>query len=373
MNVFEGSSMASESQVAIAEATQGWGDTLDLLVVYCSTSQDAGGIAAALADKYPGVPMVGCSTTGEHLSGKHFRGSVVVAGLADTNVRWSTGTIEGLDELDETVAESCASSMFDHLEVDRNEFDPSDFFCLCFMDGLSAKEESISALMADALDGVALVGGSAGDDLNFKKTEVICDGRAFSGGASFVLAHSKVPFKIIKHQHFTTTAQSIVITKADTASRTVFEIDGYPAAERYSQAIGVDQDKLSGDDSFLNPITLQINGEIYVRSVQSINEDGSLTFYCAVEEGMVLDIGGHHDIDSSLKEQFAQLDKVQFMFGFNCILRALETTSEEKHDDLGCILSEFAHHYIAFDTYGEQLNGLHINQTLVAVAFEQAA
>lgn len=373
MNVFEGSSQAADSKEAVNEATANWGEDIDLIVAYCSTAQNTGGIAAELAAKYPGVQMVGCSTTGEHLSGQHFRGSAVIVGLANTGVRWSTGTIENLDELNEATAESCAAAMFDSLEVDRNEFNPSEFFCLCFMDGLSAKEESISSLMADALDGVALVGGSAGDDLKFEKTEVICDGRAFSGGASFVLAHSKVPFKVIKHQHFTTTPTSVVITKADTATRTVFEMDGYPATETYAKAIGVELSKLDGNASFLNPITLNINGEIYVRSVQSINDDGSLTFYCAVEEGMVLDIGSHHDIDTALREQFEAMEKVEFMFGFNCILRALESTNEDKHGELGCILSEFAPHYIAFDTYGEQLNGLHINQTLVAVAFEQAA
>lgn len=358
---------------AVAEATTDWASDLDLLVAYCSTKQDAGEVARVLAEKYPGVPMVGCSSTGEHLSGEHYNGSLVVVGLAESGTRWSTATLEDLGSLGADSAEACASKMFSELEVDRNEFDASKFFCLCFMDGLSAKEETIASLMADALDGVALVGGSAGDDLKFEKTQVICNGRAFSGGAAFVLAHSEMPFQIIKHQHFTTSPKSVVITKADTDARVVYEMDGYPAAECYARAIGVSPSELNGEASFLNPITLQVDGELYVRSVQSINDDGSLTFYCAVEEGMVLEIGGHHDIDASLEEHFSDLAPVDFMFGFNCILRALETSNEEKHDALGQTLSRFAPHYIAFDTYGEQLNGLHINQTFVAVAFEKAA
>ncbi len=373
MRVFEGKSLGTDAAEAVAEATGDWGAKLDLIVAYCSTKQDAAEVAAALAAKYPGVPMVGCSTTGEHLSGEHYNGSLVVVGLAETGTKWTTGTLEDLSALDEKAAEVCANSMFDALKVDRSEFDPSKLFCLCFMDGLSAKEERISSLMADALEGVALVGGSAGDDLQFQKTHVICDGRAFSGGAAFVLAESEVPFKVIKHQHFTTSEKSVVITKADTDSRVVYEMDGYPAAECYARAIGVPLEELNGDLSFLNPITLQIDGELYVRSVQSINDDGSLTFYCAIEEGMVLEIGGHHAIDESLEKHFAELKEVDFMFGFNCILRALETSNEEKHEDLGKILRKYSPHYIAFDTYGEQLNGLHINQTFVAVAFEKAA
>ena len=35
-------------------------------------------------------------------------------------------------------------------------------------------------------------------------------------------------------------------------------------------------------------------------------------------------------------------------------------------------LNETAEHIIGFDTYGEQLNGLHINQTLVGVGFQKS-
>lgn len=373
MQVNEGTSFLESATDAVAQATADWPRDLDLLVAYCSTKQDAGEVARALGAKYPGVPMVGCSSTGEHLSGAHSNGSLVVVGLAQSETQWSVATLDDLSTLDQASAEDCAAKMFLALNVDRDEFDPSEFFCLCLIDGLSAMEEKVASLMADALDGVALVGGSAGDDLKFEKTQVICNGRAFSGGAVFVLAHPKTPFRVIKHQHFTTTAKSVVITKADADARTVYEMDGYPAAECYARSIGVPLAELDGAVSFLNPITLQIDGELYVRSVQKVNEDGSLVFYCAVEEGMVLEIGRHQDIGASLKEHFSELAPVDFMFGFNCILRALETSEEEKHDELGRTLNRFAPHYIAFDTYGEQLNGLHINQTFVAVAFEKAA
>ena len=64
MKVFEGTSLLGSAKDAVAEATSDWASELDLLVAYCSTKQDAGEVARVLAEKFPGVPMVGCSSTG---------------------------------------------------------------------------------------------------------------------------------------------------------------------------------------------------------------------------------------------------------------------------------------------------------------------
>ena len=124
-------------------------------------------------------------------------------------------------------------------------------------------------------------------------------------------------------------------------------------------------------------MTFACNGELYVRSIQKVNEDGSITFYCAIEEGMVLDVGGHGDMHASLSSDLGalreELGKADFIVGFNCILRALEAKQAEAFDALGEVVGETAGAMIGFDTYGEQLNGLHINQTLVAVAIKAAA
>ncbi|MBV1858041.1 MAG: FIST C-terminal domain-containing protein, partial [Nannocystaceae bacterium] len=218
-------------------------------------------------------------------------------------------------------------------------------------------------------------GGSAGDDLAFVRTSVICNGTAAEDRATVVLARSRgTRFKVLKHQHFTTESKLLAVTRADTAQRIIYELDGYPAAEAYARAIGVKVEDLGGAESFMHPFTFSCDGELYVRSFLSADdEDGSMKFYCAVEEGMVLQIGAHQDMKSSLDEDLSSLGegtgKVDFMLNFNCVLRALEATNGEKWEALGESVCAVAKSSIGFDTYGEQLNGLHINQTLVAVAF----
>lgn len=37
-----------------------------------------------------------------------------------------------------------------------------------------------------------------------------------------------------------------------------------------------------------HPLVVRVGGTNFVRSIQKANEDGSLTFYCAIDEGIVL-------------------------------------------------------------------------------------
>jgi len=373
MRVLQGRTSAIDGAVAVAEATQGWADSPEIIFVFCSTAQGPQEVARALSERFSGVPIVGCTTSGELLAGEHTNKTMVVAGLVGSGVRWQTTVIRDLRSFDEEAAVGAAGRLFAGLGTDTEDFDPDAHFCLLFVDGLSMKEEVVSALLADAIEGVTLAGGSAGDDLAFAKTFVIHEGGAESDAAVVVMGKAeRSSFKIIKHQHYVTTPRSLVITRADVGARRVYEMDGYPAAEAYAAAIGVPLEEMTTEQMFLNPMTFQCNGELYVRSIQTLNDDRSLTFYCGIEEGMVLDIGGHHDMESSLRDDLGALEgevgKIDFLLGFNCILRSLEAQEGDTHARLGSIYEGLGASMIGFDTYGEQLNGLHINQTLVALA-----
>ncbi|MBL4687665.1 MAG: FIST C-terminal domain-containing protein [Nannocystaceae bacterium] len=376
MRVFEGRSFLENSDSAVAEAVAGWDvpeTGLSLLIVFASTKQDPDGVARALAARYPGVPLVGCTSTGESIGGEHSNGAVVIAGLCTPEMRWATAVVDNLSDADDAVVQSAAGALFGTLSVDPEDFDPNDYFCVMFVDGLRMREEWPSATMADALEGVPLLGGSAGDDLAFKETKVIANGVAKTNAAVFLMAYSPGGgHEILKHQHFTASDRRLVITRCDPAARRVYEIDGFPALEAYARVLGMDPAEVTGDVSFMNPVTLSINNELYVRSIQSIQDDGSLVFYCAVEEGMVLSVGGHNDMSESLRTDLQSLKrggkKRKFLLACNCILRALEAKERQYHERLTEVLQDVCETSIGFDTYGEQLNGLHINQTLVAVA-----
>ncbi len=379
MFVHQGYSLEKDAAVAVADATRGW-DTEkapEILFAFVSTAQDVNVVASTLAARFPATIVVGCTSTGEHAAGKHLAGSLVLAALSDTGIKWTVALAKDLNKFDAARADAIAAELFAGLHVNTEEFDPSEYFCLNLIDGLRMKEEGIVSLVAEALQGVRLVGGSAGDDLAFKETRVIAFGEAVTDAAVFILGHGKGAFQILKHQHFTTTASQLVVTKVDTAQRRVYEIDGLGALEAYAKSLGLAVDQVTSDVTFLHPVTFSCNGQIYVRSIQRVESDGSIVFYCAVEEGMVLEVGGHHNMVEELAKEFASAvsdrGPFEFFLGWNCILRALEADKTAQTAAVAELWSRVASASIGFDTYGEQLDGVHINQTLVAIGFHKAA
>ncbi len=374
MKAYTGISTRADGEVAVREATASVPPGLrpDVVFAFASTRQDPDVVARALAARFPGSLITGCTTAGEIVDGRHANGSVVVAALDSPEVRWSLQPVRGLLTFDEASARETAEALFSALGIKADDADPARHFCLGFIDGLSMKEERVASLMADALAGLPLLGGSSGDDLAFKETRVFFNGEALRDGAVFALGEARTPFEIVKHQHFTTTPRSVVITRADVAARRVYEIDGYTALEAYARALGLTPAQVTGEVTFMHPVTFVCNGEIYVRSIQRVEPDGSLVFYCGVEEGMVLSLGGHEDMRGALARDLSALTLrrgiPEVFVACNCILRALEATRGEHHDEIGAVLLRNAHHVIGFDTYGEQLHGLHINQTLVGLA-----
>jgi hypothetical protein len=370
--VFEGRSQNPDATAAVAEATRTWPAATppELVLVFSSAVRSAAEVAAELARRFPLAHIVGCTTAGEHLSGCHTTGGLVATGLRSPELQWATGVIEHISGVDQAGVQAVVDRMFAQLGVDRAVFDPSRYFCLCFIDGLSGQEERISPMIADALDGVAVLGGSAGDDLAFQRTEVICGGMARSGAAVIALCASALPFEILKHQHFHTTPAKLAITRADPAARRVYEIDGVPAADAYARALGIPRAELDAAAAADHPLAFRYQNELYVRSVQKVHPDGSISFYCAIDEGMVVDVSARDELVAALAGELARASAAPatFVFGANCILRALETTARGEHDAVGAVFQRHAQHMIGFDTYGEQLNGLHINQTLVALA-----
>lgn len=376
MKVWQGHSERADAASAVEEATSGWpGDARPHFVLaYASTKQDLGEVRAALRARYPDAELAGCSTSGEHTTGRHHRGALALTAVGGDDLRVATAFAGDLGGFDQARADAIAGGLFEALGLSRDELDLGRTFCLMLIDGLSLREEQVAAWMAEALDGVPLLGGSAGDDLNFRRTDVMATRGVGPAAAAFVLGHSRVPTRVFKHQHFRPTPRSLAITRADVSQRRVYEMDGYPAAEAYARSLGLaGASEVTPEVVLRNPLVFQSHGQGYVRSIQKVEPDGAMVFYCGVEEGMVLDVACHDDIVGALEGDLGRalggLGRPRLVLGMNCILRAIEAEQGGRHEALSRIVARHADCFAAFDTYGEQLDGLHINQTFVGIAF----
>ena len=80
-----------------------------------------------------------------------------------------------------------------------------------------------------------------------------------------------------------------MVTNADAESRTVYEINGEPAAHYYASLLGLKADELTPDVFSLFPLAVFVGGKYFIRSIQKVDlVTNGITFYCAVDIGIIL-------------------------------------------------------------------------------------
>lgn len=340
-------------------------------VVYFATPQtDFPVLAAAIQDAF-GCPTIGCTTAGEISSEfGHERGTIQAASLASGSLRLHTHLLRGDEPTDPGKVRRAAEGL-----VASRSMPGSGAFALVMADGLSMSEERLVGGLSASMGAVPLVGGSAGDDLAFERTSVACLGEAVTRGAALALVETDHPFRTFHAHHFQATEERLVITDADPARRRVYEINGLPAAQGYAAAVGLRVDQLTPSVFSGHPVMLMIGGSYFIRSIQRVNDDGSLTFFCAIDHGLVLRVADGRGLVESLTAQMArvreQVPDPCLTIGFDCVLRRLEVLDRGLHAPVAMCLR--GANLVGFSTYGEQFNGLHVNQTLTGVAMGNAA
>lgn len=342
-----------------------------LVIFFCSSDYDLDVLADEMKRLFGEVQVVGCTTAGE-IGPAGFRDhSLTGASFPASHFRVAAGQVDHLQQFEVEVGQEFAQSLLQKLLAGGVPNDADHSFALLLIDGLSLREEPVTRAFQTALGRLPLLGGSAGDGMKFDRTQVYWDGRFCSDCAVLVLVVSRMPFRIFKTQHVVATDARLVVTEADAPSRVVKEINGLPASQEYARMLGIDASDLDPSRFAAWPVVLTIGGTTYVRSIQKANPDGSLTFFCAIENGLVLRVAKGVDLLQNLEHAFAEIRAEigvpQLVLGYDCILRKLEITQSAAKDRIAEVLQE--NNTIGFHTYGEQFRGVHVNQTLVGIAF----
>jgi len=369
MNITTAYSTHSDAQRATEEIAEALAKGQPGTVLYfASSNYDAPAIAAAMQRAFPEAAVIGCTTAGEIVSGHMLKSSLVAMALPseivpEIHVQVASGIGAGVDGVDAAFRAFAASTGTSALDLD-----PGTWVGLILIDGLSRAEERVMERVGELTD-VMFIGGSAGDDLKFERTQVFAKGEAYSDAA--VLALLRVPhgFDFIKTQSFCAMSQTLIPTLVDEASRTVLEFDGKPAAQAYADALGLPLGEAA--KHFMDhPVGLMDGDEPYVRSPQQITGN-AMAFYCAVKAGMPLSLLESSDIIAdtarALAEKTAAPGKVAGVVNFNCILRTLELDAEGKSAEYGALFADVP--TVGFSTYGEAMIG-HINQTSTMLVFK---
>ena len=308
--------------------------------------------------------LAGCSSAGEIGPSGYASDSIVAVGFPATSFRAEALVLRDLSALP-------VSDWMAGLRRMNREFAPDpgrSLFGLLLADGLAGQEDALVATLEAALPQVPVLGGSAGDGLDFRRTTLLADGRTLSDAAIFLLVETDLAVSEVTFAHFSPTETRAVVTAAIPEKRRILELNAEPAAEEYARITGIPRDRLTPTEFARHPLLMRAGRRHHVRAISEITDDGGLSLMSAIDTGTVLTLGRAEDMTQGFVEALSALPRPPLMvLGFDCILRRLAL----ERAGLTAIMSDlFTRYRVAgFNTYGEQHSGMHVNQTFVGLAF----
>ncbi len=368
-------SVAQAPEVAASQLFEAlWQPGCCLVVLFVSPGHDLPKLAHALGALFGETPLAGCTTSGEIGPGGYAQRSIVGFSLAPPDFAASIGLIRTLSRLNaadmQATVRQTRLAIYDAAPWARHE----NLFAITLIDGMCGCEELVASAACGALAGIPLRGGSAGDSLQFEQTFVLHEGAFHTDAALIAVVATRRRFRAFKTEHFTAGAEKFVVTGADPRRRVVTEINAEPAGEEYARITGLSLQQLTPAAFATHPMVVRVGGQCFVRSVQRLNPDLSLSFLCAIDEGVVLTVGRGGDLIGNLEQNFDEIERdlgqPELVIAFDCILRGLELDHRRIRNRVGGIMD--ANNAVGFSTYGEQSEAMHMNQTLSGIALGMA-
>ena len=241
-------------------------------------------------------------------------------------------------------------------------------FALLLCDGLTGMEESIVTTFYFAADNFKIIGGSAGDNLNFKETFIFIGSKRVHSAALFFNTNRRT--SLIKENIYVPSGTRLLVTESDAINRTVKTFNNVPASTEYAKMLNVSESDLP--NHFMNnPLGKIYRDEIFIASPMKVNPDKSITFYCQLMPNTFVEVLKPVDPIVQVRKTIGNMPfKPNFVFAINCILRSLKFQQENLWKSIDKELLAFCPNTAGFVSYGEQYYKAHANQTMVMLIVE---
>ncbi|MGP3723599.1 FIST N-terminal domain-containing protein [Cereibacter sphaeroides] len=338
-----------------------------LVILFVTPETDVSALALGAQEVFGPVPVIGCTTAGEISAEGYTEGEVVAVALPADHFHVRPILIGALADLDREALIGRLIRERDALARERPDWGSE--FAFLMVDGLSTREDELASTLAAGLGPVPLFGGSAADGVRFRKTFVIHGADVLRDAAVLALVRSDCRVRVFNLDHFRPTDQRMVVTEADPARRIVRRINAEPAAQEYARLLGKDPGQLDSFTFAAHPVVVRIGGKHHVRAIREVAPNGDLIFFSAIDEGLVLALAEPQDLVGHLTDELAALGRERepsAIVACDCVLRRMEALDSQSIGAVSALLRR--HRVVGFSTYGEQLNGMHVNQTMTGVA-----
>ena len=337
------------------------------IALFISPDADLAALTTGLAAQFGDCLVIGCTTAGEISSLGYTEGEIVAVAFPAHLFAANALLIENLDQLNHQTLIGQVIRLRAALERARPDWEHE--FAFLMVDGLSLREDELTATLASGLGPAPLFGGSAGDGTRFGQTFVVHGPHVLTNAAVLLLVRTPCRIKVFNLDHLIPTTQRMVVTEADPSRRIVRQINAEPAAREYARLLGKDPAQLTTFTFAAHPLVVRVGGRHHVRAIQRVAENGDLVFFSAIDEGLVLTLAEPRDMVAHLDAELHALSAQgapAAILGCDCILRRMEAQEKQMFNAVSQVLCN--HRVTGFSTYGEQWNSMHVNQTMTGVA-----
>ena len=255
------------------------GKPAHLLFVFSSVMFDQTTVLSAVKRAAGDARIVGASTAGEiGQNGPVDGNSVTVMAISAPELSFSIGVAEGLKADAHGTGNDAATRMLDGF---HSESSPK--LAIMFADGLSGNASAaLRGILKKLGTNFPVVGGSAGDDAQYKQTYQYADGKVYSDSVVLLGISGAFTFSLGVKHGWMPIGEPKTVTRSEGAI--VYEIDGAPAYAIYKDYFGDEVAKQLSSGPLaklalsypLGIVTPEYKGEYLLRAPFFAQPDGSI-------------------------------------------------------------------------------------------------
>ncbi|UMZ74654.1 FIST signal transduction protein [Natranaerofaba carboxydovora] len=341
---------------------------LDLVLIFFTDTYDHQAVYEVCKDKLS--RFVGACVPGVISGSEVYEKCVSAFGLRGDNLDVRTSFLKGRQEdayrSGEIIGEYYSEYLRDDMdngskdngpEKDDNGFVIEDEAGTLFIfpDGFSYDISSMLRGIYNKLGSrVRYAGGGSGDNLKFHKPCQFTENGISDKAVATAFVKGFLPEQTVGHG-WSPRSEAFVITKAK--GKVVYEIDGIPAFERYSELLGGITKKNFSYYGMKHPVGIPCIGDRFlIRDPIEVGEDDSLVFVSELPQdtaGVIMEAG----VDELVENAFATANNAcakenKFVLVFDCVSRYL-LMKKDFEKELSCIGKHFDKKTFGILTFGE--------------------
>ncbi len=356
------------------------GEVADAVILFVSPRYEAGELVQGVMQTSGVTLIVGCSSAGEFTDQTQGEGKACAVAFRSSSLQFAAGIGRGIGKSRKTAAADMVRN-FRCGQQSSNEYCAA----LILTDALAGHaDELIEELTLTTGGSHQFFGGGAGDDANFKHTQVFLGTEVAHDAAVALEIISERPIGIGVRHGWSPASSPMRVTEANGAVLT--SLNATPILEvyqEYAEATGQKFDRADPMPFFLHNILGIDTGDGYkLRVPLAVNPDGSILLAAEIPEGVTVNIMSTDSASAREAASKATIAAVEQLHGhppgvalfFDCVATRLRMGREfgNELEALKEVLGPIQ--FAGCNTYGQvartagQFNGFH-NCTAVVCVF----